>query len=188
VALLDAATGKSKMFSSVEIGYPRAARISPNGKLLATAGHDCTVRVFDTETSTNVFSDFLQTTLFAVGFSPDGHTLVAGSSWGGVLVIYSVNSDGGKAMIKKKGTSRPGAGELYSIDFSPDGKRALSNSSGGIVLWDATTWKNFKALADAYGCLSPDGNHAAIARNSSPSEVQIWTLHDLEKTMASPSP
>jgi WD40 repeat protein len=186
VGLVDAATGKAKMFIPVEIGYPRSARFSPDGKLLATAGHDCTVRVFDTGTLTNVFTDFTQTTMFAVGFSPDGHSLVAGPSWGGVLVIYEVNSVGGRIVIKKKGTSRQGAGELHSIDFTPDGKRALSNSSGGFVLWDAGTWSTFKALADAYGCLSPDGNRIAIARNSSPSEIQIWASTELEKTMDTP--
>jgi WD40 repeat protein len=186
VAVVDAMTGKAKMFDPIEIGYPRSARFSPDGKLVATAGHDCMVRVFDTQGLTNVFIDNLQTTLFAVGFSPDGHTLVAGSSWGGVLVIYQVDSEGGKFVIKKKRTSRSGAGEVHSVEFSPDGKRALSNSSGGMLLWDATNWATFKALPDACGCMSLDGNRIAVARNASPSEVQIWALSDLEKTMVVP--
>jgi WD40 repeat protein len=105
------------VFSAVEIGYARSASISRNGKLLATAGHDCTVRVFDLETLTNIFTDNTQTTLFAVGFSPDGHTLVAGPSWGGVLIIYEISSEGGKVVIRKKGTSCQVAGELHSVDF-----------------------------------------------------------------------
>ena len=186
VALVDAATGKSKMFFPVEIGYPRSARISPDGKLLATVGHDCTVRVFNTGTLTNVFSDFTETTMFAVGFSPDGHTLVAGPGWGGVLVVYEVNSDGGKVVIKKKGKSSPGAAEVHDVEFTLDGRRALSNSSDRVVLWDASTWTTPKILGESCGRLSPDGNRMAVARESSPNSIEIWTLVELEKTMMTP--
>ena len=183
VALVDAETGKSKMFYPVERGFPRAARFSPNGKLMATAGHDCTVRVFDTKALTNVFNDETQYTMFAVAFSPDGHTLVAGSCGAGVMLIYEVNFDDGKVIINKKASSRGAALQVHSIDFTPDQERALSNSTNGILLWDATTWLTYKTLTDSHGYLSTDGNQIALVRNSAPN-IEIWSLADLEKTLA----
>ncbi len=183
IDVVEAATGKSKMFFPVEIGFARTARISPDGRLLATAGHDCTVRVFDLATATNVFQDEVRTTMFAACFSPDGRCLVAGSSWGGVLLIYEVRSDNGKIVIRKKGTSGQGAGEVHSVEFTPDGRRALSNALLGVELWDATSWAAFKTLGESYGRLSPDGSRIALARESTPDVVEIWALDELEKTM-----
>jgi WD40 repeat protein len=86
-AVIEVTTGKRTAFFPVEIGYARSARISPDGKLLATAGHDCTVRVFDLAAQTSIFSDSVEVTLFATCFSPNGRYLVAGPSWGGVLLV-----------------------------------------------------------------------------------------------------
>jgi WD40 repeat protein len=183
IAVIEVATGKRTAFFPVEIGYARSARISPNGRLLATAGHDCTVRVFDLATQTKVLTDFVETTMWVGCFSPDGRQLVAGSSWGGVLLIYDVTSVGGKVQVTKKGQSIPGVGELHHLEFTPDGKRALSNSYGLIALWDARTWKSLKQLPNCRGRLSPDGTRVALVRDDSPDIVEIWDLDELAQTM-----
>ena len=185
VAVVEAATGKAKMFYPVEVGYARTARISPDGKLLATAGHDCTVRVFDLGSMTNLFTDFVQTTMFAAAFSPDGRYLLAGSSWGGVLLIYEVHSEGGRFVIRKKGESTRGAGEVHSVEFTPDGKRALCNSAQEIELWDASTWSAFKKFGEGLACLSPDGTRIALARESTPNRVEVWQLGEFERSTLS---
>lgn len=184
VALVDAATGKSKMFFPVEIGYPRSARISPDGKLLATAGHDCTVRVFNTGTLTNVFSDFTETTMFAVGFSPDGHTLVAGPTWGGVLLLYDVISENGRLSISKKGTSSQKTGEeIHQVQFTPDGNHALSISPGATVrIWSAPDWTTVALVSECTsGCLSPDGTKIAFSREKAPNVIEVWSLPEFMK-------
>jgi WD40 repeat protein len=179
VGLVDAVTGTAKMFVPVEIGYPRSARFSPDGKLIATAGHDCKVRVFDTQTRTNIFTDDVQTTLFAVGFSPDGRTLVAGSTWGGVLLLYDVISEDGKFTISKKGTSSQKTGEeIHLVQFTPDGNHALSLSPrASLRLWNATDWTTVALVGECTsGCLSPDGSKVAFCREKAPNLIEVWSL------------
>jgi WD40 repeat protein len=181
VGVVDAATGKPEHFVPIEVGYARTARISPDGKLLATAGHDCTVRVFDLGAMTNVFSEFVQTTMFVVSFSPDGRSLVAGPSWGGALLIYEVGWQDGRVVIKKRANSKGTAGELHSFEFAADGKRALSNSSEGVQLWDASRWVITKNLGLGCGCFSPNVAQVALAREATPGQVEIWAFGDLVK-------
>ena len=182
-AVIEVATGKRTAFFPVEIGYARSARISPDGKLLATAGHDCTVRVFDLAAQTNIFSDMVETTMWAVCFSPDGRYLVAGSSWGGVLLLYEITSEGGRIKVNKQGKSSPGTGELRHVEFTPDGKRAFSNSYSAVALWDATSWAAPKQLLNCRGRLTPDGTRVALVRNQSHGIIELWNLNDLTKTM-----
>jgi WD40 repeat protein len=181
-AVIEVATGKRTAFFPVEIGYARSARISPDGKLLATAGHDCTVRVFDLAAQTNIFSDFVEVTMFAACFSPNGRYLVAGPSWGGVLLIYELTTEGGRIKVNKKGQSSPGAGVSH-LEFTPDGKRAFANSYGAVALWDATSWAAPKQLLNCRGRLSPDGTRVALVRDQSHGIIKLWDLNDLAKTM-----
>jgi WD40 repeat protein len=182
-AVIEVATGNRKAFFPVEIGYGRSARISPDGKLLATAGHDCTVRVFDLATQTNILSDMVETTMWAACFSPSGRSLVAGSSWGGVLLIYEITSEGGRIKVHKKGKSSPGGRELHHVEFTPDGKRAFSNTYGAVALWDATSWAAPKQLLNCRGRLSPDGTRVALVRDQSHGTIELWDLRDLAETM-----
>ncbi len=181
VALVDAATGKARMFVPVEIGYPRAARFSPDGKLVATAGHDCKVGVFDTQTLTNIFTDDIQTTMFAVSFSPDGHTLVAGSTWGGVLLLYDVISENGKISISKKGTSSQNTGEeIHLVQFTPDGTHALSMAPRATVrIRNAIDWTTVALVSECTsGCLSPDGTKVAFCREKAANMIEVWSLQE----------
>lgn len=186
-AVIEVATGKRTAFFPVEIGYARSARISPDGKLLATAGHDCTVRVFDLAAQTNIFSEPAEVTMFATCFSPDGRYLVAGSSWGGVLLLYEITSEGGRIKVNKKGKSSPGAGEVHHLEFTPDGKRAFSSSFGAVALWDAMSWTAPKYLPKCRGRLSPDGTRVALVREGDQSLIELWDLNELAKRMLPPA-
>jgi WD40 repeat protein len=187
IAVIEVATGKRTAFFPVEVGYARSARISPDGKLLATAGHDCTVRVFDLAAQTNILNDMVQTTMYAACFSPNGRYLVAGSSWGGAMLIYEISSESGQIKVTKKGTTIPTHDELHQVEFTPDGKRAFSNSSGGVALWDATSWTTFKGLAGCQGRLSPDGTRVALVRAGDQSLIELWDLDELATTMLLPA-
>ncbi len=183
IAVIEVATGKRTAFFPVEIGYASAARISPDGKLLATAGFDCMVRVFDLAARTNIFNDFAQCALYAASFSPNGRYLIGGSGFGGALLIYEITSADGKVKINKLGNSLATRLELHQIDFTPDGKLAFANCHGAVALWDATSWATPRQLLNCQGRLSPDGTQVALVREGDQSRIELWNLDELAKTM-----
>jgi WD40 repeat protein len=182
IAVIDVSTGKRTAFFPV-VAYDRAARISPNGRLLATTGQDGIVRVFDLAARTNIFSDNTQGTLYTACFSPNGRWLIGGSGFGGVLLIYEITSSGGKVTINKLGNSLATELELHQIEFTPDGKQAFANCYGAVALWDATSWTTPRQLPNCRGRLSPDGTQVALVRDQSPDIIELWNLDELAKTM-----
>ena len=183
IAVIDVASGKRTAFFPVEVGYASVARISPDGKLLATAGDDCTVRVFDLAAQTNIFNDFAQHPLYTTSFSPNGRYLIGGSGDGGALLIYEIKSAGGKVEVNKLDNSSVTGLELHQIEFTPDGKQAFANCYEAVALWDATRWTTPRQLPNCRGRLSPDGTQVALVRDESPGVIELWNLDELAKTM-----
>ena len=58
--------------------------------------------MFDLAAQTNILNDMVQTTMYAACFSPNGRYLVAGSSWGGVMLIYEISSEGGQIKVSRR--------------------------------------------------------------------------------------
>ncbi|MEH2189636.1 MAG: ribosome assembly protein 4, partial [Nostoc sp.] len=74
-------------------------------------------------------------TVYSVGFSPDGKTLASGSS-DNTIKLWDVST--GKAIKTLTGHSS----RVYSVGFSPDGKTLASGSSDNTIkLWDVSTGK-----------------------------------------------
>ncbi|ARV57431.1 hypothetical protein BZZ01_01210 [Nostocales cyanobacterium HT-58-2] len=152
---------------------------SPDGKTIATASDDNTVRLW------NLNGQLLKTLLghssyvLSVAFSPDGKTIASGS-YDKTVRLWNLNGQLLKTLL---GHSH----SVNSVAFSPDGKTIASGSDDNTVrLWNL----NGQLLKTLLGhsnyvrsvAFSPDGK--TIASGSYDKTVRLWNLNgQLLKTL-----
>jgi WD40 repeat protein/Flp pilus assembly protein TadD len=144
---------------------------SPDGRRIASASWDGTVKVWDTSAGQEIRTLVGHTgEVWNVAYGPDGHHLASASSDGTVKLW---DTAAGQEFRTLKGHTGP----VYSVAYSPDGHRLASASSDGTVkLWDAATGRvirTLKGYATGVGvAFSPDGRRIASA--SVDQTVKLW--------------
>lgn len=113
----------------------RSLAFDPSGKMLASAGDDTTIRLWDVETRKQIGDAMAghTDTVFTVAFSPDGNRLVSGG--GDTTVrLWDIKSH------RQIGDPLLGHGEqVISVAWRPDGTGFASASNDGTVyLWPAS--------------------------------------------------
>ena len=145
---------------------------SPDGKKIASASDDKTVKLW--EAATGKLLSTLQghtDKVTSVTWSPDGETLASGSS-DQTVKLWNVAT--GKLLTSLQGH----AANVISVAWSPDGKTLASGSIDQMVkLWEAATGKLLGTLQGHGASVisvawSPDGK--TLASGSDDQTVKLW--------------
>jgi WD40 repeat protein len=172
---------------------------SSDGKRLATASRDQTVKVWDTDTGA------VQLTLkghtaavLGVAFSPDGKTLASTSAawdrqkedWtGGEIKVWDSTND------KETLTLQGGASGILCMAFSPDGQRLAGGAGDGTIkLWDCATGQvvtTINAHALPVRCVAFSRDSQRLASGSGeyhyrgiPGEIKLWNPSNGQEALA----
>ena len=152
--------------------FSNGVAFSPDGKRLATASADQTVKVWDSASGQELLTlKGHAGEVMCVAFSPNGKWLATASHDQTVKVWDAAN---GQESLTLKGHT----GVITSVAFSSDGKRLASASyDKSVILWDATSGRltrtfNGHMLAVMGVAFSPDGKWLASA--GSDRVLKVW--------------
>lgn len=179
VRLWDAGTGQELW--SVAIPGINWAEFNADGSLVAVAGYDGGVYVYDSATGTRVhhFSGAHpgQGGATRVAFAPgsEGPPLLASAGVDGRVRVWNLASGTAQRFLKPRHE-----GPVWALTFSPDGTHLLSGGDGGVTrAWDVTGGDTIAVLRqdDPVGIIRI-GTNGARAIVASGETAVVWSWLD----------
>jgi WD40 repeat protein len=157
-------------------GWPMCAAFSKDESRIATGAQDERVRVWDTETGTNLLTVVHGGWVTAVAFSPDGRQVVSGGS-DSVARLWDVES--GQLLREFEFY----VGSVKAVSFSPAGDKLLVAWEHGYVrLFDPATGYLQREIVPPTGFLnaavfSPNGEFILTGEGWPFFTAELWDAH-----------
>lgn len=183
--LWDTATGsKIREFGGESRDIFYDAEFSPDGKVIAAAGYDRVVRIYDAATAEELQAiEVHNGAIFDLAFSPDG-TVLASASGDQTVKLWRV-ADG-----ERLDTLNQPQGEQYTVAFTPDGRFILSaGADNRIRMWRFISKEAPKLNPLVHArfahegeivrlAITPDGQ--SLVSSSADMTLKLWSLPALE--------
>jgi len=195
IKLFEAATGKEIKTFEGQTEFANAVAVSRDGRMIARALTDGTVRLWDLRRSEDIRT--LNKDASEVQFSPNGKMLATASGRSGIT-LWDVES--GTKLWSVKGH----LDQTNSVAFSADGKSIVSGGGyafvGNAKLWDVVSGKALRTMKDnsiaiTDNCCSHAGvvmsvafspNGERIASSGFDNKIKVWDAKSGEKRITLP--
>ena len=175
-SILSAPAGLDEFILAGHDKHINSVVFSPDGRRIATASDDKTVKIWESLTGKVVFTfKGHSSKITHAVFSPDGKWVASASSFPETEAKVW-NADTGKEIFSLRGHTRA----VQNIAFSPDGKRLATGSADNTVkIWDIETGKvllSLKAHARSVWRVAFSPNGKQLATSSRDSTAKLWDL------------
>jgi WD40 repeat protein len=178
VVLLDMGTRKERLrlvgHRPTRRGGIAPLAFSPDGQVLASAGHDDAIILWDLATAKPLRRvSTAPHSLLHLAFSPEGRTLAGGDH----QIIRLWNASTGRPLLEAPEAHR---GNINQVLFLPDGRTLVTASNDRTIrFWDVATSRQ-RLVLTGHGywvraiAVSPDGT--TLASSSFDNSVRLWDI------------